>query len=64
MRILSFIVLILCTQLACTGQEPVHTLKLGGGQHIVLLLDSTEAAATLTVDRRDRYFDLVNASEM
>ena len=49
--------------LSCNAQAPLHELRLDAG-HIVFLLDSADAAKTITYDRRDRYFDLVTPGEM
>ncbi|HND89579.1 MAG TPA: hypothetical protein PK971_14700, partial [Saprospiraceae bacterium] len=48
---------------ACEGQTPARELRLGG-KHVVMLLDSAQAAEAITTDRYDHYFDLVNPSEM
>ena len=47
----------------CSAQTPVRQIRLDG-KHIVLLLDSESAGAAITTDRYDRYFDLVQPSEM
>lgn len=47
----------------CNAQTHTHIIRLDAG-HIVLLLDSADAAKAITTDRHDRYFDLVTACEM
>ncbi|MBK7936779.1 MAG: hypothetical protein IPJ82_06655 [Lewinellaceae bacterium] len=49
--------------LSCNAQTPLRELRLDA-RHIVFLLDSADAAKTITYDRRDRYFELVTAGEM
>jgi len=51
--------------LSCTAQKPITIRSLTLGEnHVLLLLDSTEASRTLVHDATDRFFDLVTASEM
>jgi hypothetical protein len=64
MKLLSLLVSIFLLHTSCTAQTGVRTVKLGTGSKVVLLLDSTAAAAAITYDRRDVYFDLINVSEM
>ncbi|MEZ4964858.1 MAG: hypothetical protein R2791_06415 [Saprospiraceae bacterium] len=58
-----FCFLLAALALQCNAQAQTQTLKLGSG-HVVLLLDSAQAARTITFDQRNHYFDLVNAGEM
>jgi hypothetical protein len=46
----------------CEGQAP-KTVQHNGGK-VTLLLDSTQAAETILVDRYDRFFERVTATEM
>ncbi|MDX1912165.1 MAG: hypothetical protein SFV22_11790 [Saprospiraceae bacterium] len=48
---------------ACSAQPPVTSIRFPNGK-ICLLLDSAAAGEAITYDRRDAYFDKVNASEM
>lgn len=63
----NIVVALLCVfaGVSCTAQKPIliqsHTL---GENHVLLLLDSTEASRTIVRDDTDRFFDLVTASEM
>jgi hypothetical protein len=57
---LGFITLLSC---ACTAQNPVKELRFPNGK-ICLLLDSVAAGEAITYDKRDGYFEKVNASEM
>ena len=49
--------------LSCNAQTPARELRLDAG-HVVFLLDSADAARAITVDHRDKYFELVTAGEM
>lgn len=48
---------------SCRAQTSTYAISLGTG-HVALLLDSADAAIAITTDRRDRYFEIVTASEM
>jgi hypothetical protein len=48
----------------CTAQEPLKILRPNGGKQVVVLADSAQAARYIIYDQTDRYFDLVNPSEM
>ncbi len=48
---------------SCTAQTPVKEIRFPNGK-ICLLLDSVAAGETITFDKRDGYFEKVNASEM
>ena len=64
---MKFATLLCCFYFAlssCSAQEPTQILRFGEGKHIVLLLDSAAASQAITYDKRDRFFDLVTASEM
>ena len=65
MRILSIAVSSLFLALSCTAQKDlrVHSIQLDD-KHGLFLADSAEASDWLLQDRTDRFFDLVNASEM
>jgi hypothetical protein len=58
-----FILFCALAALQCEAQPPIQSLKLGSGK-VVLLLDSAAAAQAIAFDRRDGYFEKVNASEM
>ena len=47
----------------CNAQIATRTIHLDPG-HVVLLLDSTDAAKAITTDRHDKFFERVTASEM
>ncbi|MDO8368930.1 MAG: hypothetical protein Q7T20_19185, partial [Saprospiraceae bacterium] len=47
----------------CTAQIPVKEIRFPNGK-ICLLLDSVAAGQAITFDKRDGYFEKVNASEM
>jgi len=47
----------------CNAQTRTHVVRLAPG-HVALLLDSTDAAKSITTDRHDRFFEIVTASEM
>jgi hypothetical protein len=49
--------------LACSAQPPVTSVRFPNGK-ICLLLDSAAAGQAITYDRRDGFFEKVNASEM
>lgn len=58
-----FILFCAFAALQCQAQPPIQSLSVGNGK-VVLLLDSAAAAQAITFDRRDGYFEKVNASEM
>lgn len=60
---LSFSALLAFLFFSCTAQVPVSEIRFNKRQ-LVLLLDSARASRAITVDRTDRYFDLVTPVEM
>jgi len=64
-KITSLMAICLAFALSCTAQKAITIRSLTlGDNHVLLLLDSTEASRTLVHDATDRFFDLVTASEM
>ncbi len=61
--ILAFCALFSLLAINCTAQTPVKELRFPNGK-ICLLLDSVAAGKAITFDKRDGYFEKVNASEM
>lgn len=61
--ILSFLLLSLAFMTECQAQPPLREVRLDA-RHIVFLLDSAAAAAAITYDRRDAYFEKVTLAEM
>jgi hypothetical protein len=48
---------------ACSAQKPVRYIQLDD-EHVVILLDSTQASKTILYDPMDHFFDKVTAVEM
>jgi hypothetical protein len=59
----AFSVLLLLHVLSCTAQTPIREIKFPNGK-VCILLDSIGAGKAITFDKRDGYFEKVNASEM
>lgn len=55
--------IVLLFSISCSAQKPVSELRFGKS-HLVLLLDSAQAAQAITYDRSDRFFDIVTPCEM
>jgi len=64
MRPYAPITLLLLFCLSCQAQAPVARSIQLDAKHLLLLLDSTAAARTITFDRYDRYFERVRPAEM
>lgn len=65
MRTLYFAIFCLYFAASCSGQKPdkINTLNLDK-QHVLSIPDSAEAARIILIDKKDRFFELVTATEM